>query len=302
MLPWTAESAVTDDLARSLIEDQFPDLAPATIRLLGEGWDNRALLVNDEFVFRFPRRQVGADCLHAETRVLPNLAGRLPLPIPSPEFLGRPGAGYPWEFTGYRRLEGRTACAAALDAKAREKLVEPLAGFLAALHAIDAEAAGRLGAAPARWNRFDMQRKAAHIRDRLEQLLQFGVIDNPAPYLELVADGLTLPPPPAISLAHGDLYVRHLLVDEQLQLCGVIDWGDVHVGHPAADLAIVHAYFPKSAHPAFHRAYGPIAVATWRLARYHALYVATILAVYGHSIDDADLCRESRIMLGNLIA
>src|SRR4051794_29331785 len=59
MPPWTAENAITDDLARTLIEAQFPQLAPVSIRLLGAGWDNSALLINEEFVFRFPRRQPG---------------------------------------------------------------------------------------------------------------------------------------------------------------------------------------------------------------------------------------------------
>ena len=35
---------------------------------------------------------------------------------------------------------------------------------------------------------------------------------------------------------HGDLYSRHLLVDDAGRPCGVIDWGDCHVGDPAVDL------------------------------------------------------------------
>jgi aminoglycoside phosphotransferase (APT) family kinase protein len=40
----------------------------------------------------------------------------------------------------------------------------------------------------------------------------------------------------ATGLAHGDLHVRHLLVDEAGALAGVIDWGEVCRGHPASEL------------------------------------------------------------------
>ena len=69
--------------ARRLIAASFPRLADARIEPLGQGWDNWVYLVAGEFVFRFPRRQLGADCLEAELRVLPNLTG-LPLPISVP--------------------------------------------------------------------------------------------------------------------------------------------------------------------------------------------------------------------------
>lgn len=302
MPPWTAECAVTDELAGSLIETQFPELAPVTIRPMGEGWDHRALLVNDQFMFRFPRRQVGADSLQGEIRVLPGLAPLLPLPIPVPTFIGKPDRGYPWIFAGYRKLEGRTACSVALDDDTRQNLAEPLAQFLVALHAIDVETALRLGALPDSWNRSDLSRKAAHIRDRLDQLLQFGIIRDVAPYLDLVANATTARVPRAMSMVHGDLYVRHLLLDRNLRLSGVIDWGDVHVGDVVTDLAVAHAILPPGAHDQFRRVYGPIDDESWRLARLHALYGTTILAVYGHMTGDADLNRETPIMLGHIVS
>ena len=38
-LPWAAEVVVSEDLARALIEGQFPGLAPADARPLGAGFD-----------------------------------------------------------------------------------------------------------------------------------------------------------------------------------------------------------------------------------------------------------------------
>ena len=75
---WSPEVELTDAAATRMIESQFPDQKPITLQPLGVGWDNTAYRVNSKFVFRFPRRQMGAECLEAEVRVLPALARRLP--------------------------------------------------------------------------------------------------------------------------------------------------------------------------------------------------------------------------------
>ena len=58
MPDWSPELVVDEALARRLIGARFPELRVATMRLLGEGWDSTAWLVDGEWVFRFPRREV----------------------------------------------------------------------------------------------------------------------------------------------------------------------------------------------------------------------------------------------------
>jgi aminoglycoside phosphotransferase (APT) family kinase protein len=77
------------------------------------------------------------------------------------------------------------------------------------------------------------------------------------------------------------LYARHVLLDARLQPCGIIDWGDVHLGDPGIDLAIAHLMLPQSAHAAFRAAYGAIDQRTWLAARYRALYHAIVEIDYG---------------------
>lgn len=59
-----------------------PELRGASIVPLGEGMDNRALLVAGELVFRFPKRAEAARRLEREIALLPHLAPRMNLPIP----------------------------------------------------------------------------------------------------------------------------------------------------------------------------------------------------------------------------
>src|SRR5438046_497684 len=49
--PWQPERDVSPELAAQLINEQFPQLVPARLELLGIGWDNIAFVVNDEYVF-----------------------------------------------------------------------------------------------------------------------------------------------------------------------------------------------------------------------------------------------------------
>jgi len=68
---WKADWAVTSELAKSLVDAYFPSLKPASVREFGAGWDNSVFLVNDSFVFRFPRRRIGVSLLETEIRLLP---------------------------------------------------------------------------------------------------------------------------------------------------------------------------------------------------------------------------------------
>lgn len=260
--------------ARGLIEAQFPQLAAAPVELLGEGWDNFVFLAAGSWVFRFPRRAEAAPLLETELRVLPRIAPALPVRIPVPELRGRPGPLFPWPFAGYRLIEGRTADRAALTQSQRTALAAPLAGFLRVLHALPPLEVG-----PDAIGRLDAHRLRAEIRARLPH--PPGWIDDP------------VRPPRAEALVHGDLHARQLLASGA-RLCGVLDWGDVHLGDRAVDLALAHSFLPPQARDAFRAAYGPTAdEETWRLARLRALHVSAALWTWARQRGDAPLAREA---------
>lgn len=305
--PWSPKHTVPESLARALIEAQFDELAPIRIEPFGVGWDNTAFLVNETFVFRFPRRQIAVEFLEAEIRVLPRIAGRLPLPVPVPTLVGRPEQRFPWPFAGHRMIAGRTACAAGLDDQQRAQSAEPLARFLAALHAIRRDEAISLGAPPDTLGRIDLDKRVPRTRVQLGQIARLGLFEDVGRFDAVVDDVLSAAPEAAddrsadsLSLVHGDLYARHLLVDDYGVLCGVIDWGDVHWGHPAIDLSIAHGFLPPAARDVFRETYGPIGDPTWRLARFRALVHAATVVTYGHEIDDGALVREGLLSLHNI--
>jgi aminoglycoside phosphotransferase (APT) family kinase protein len=300
--PWDAEVMAGLDQARALIQAQFPQLTPLELAPYGEGWDNTAYLVNGTWVFRFPRRQIGADAMENELCILPRLAGRLPLAIPDPVFLGRPAGNYPWSFGGYRRLPGTTACHAALTLDQRLYAASRIGRFLRFVHAFGPEDARNLGADVDRLGRLDASRLLTEGRERLDELQRLGLISSAdSLYRRFEADSAARSPA-GRCLVHGDFYVRHLLVDARYAPCGVIDWGDVHLGDPALDLHVAHSFFPPSTHAAFLSGYGPVDEATWRLARFRGLHIAAAIALYGHHTGDADLEREGLCGLENILS
>lgn len=296
MLPWEAERSISADQAGELISGQFPDLAGLSVEPFGSGWDNTAFLAGGRIVFRFPRKAMAVAFLETEARVLPLLAPRLPLPVPSPRWIGAASERFPWPFAGYERLDGVTACAVDLSDAERVALAPALAAFLRALHAVPPEGLGLPGDT---MKRTDFQRRIPVTVERLRALESLGRIEDGAPWLRILEGGNAPPPERAVPV-HGDLYARHLLVSAERRLCGVIDWGDTHAGDPGLDIGIAFGFLHRAARDAFLRAYGPIDERTQRVARMRAAFHGVAIAWFAHSIGDAGLLREGLFAMRNV--
>jgi aminoglycoside phosphotransferase (APT) family kinase protein len=278
---WAADVEIDATLVARVIREQFPELAARRVEAFGFGWDNAAFLVGGEYVFRFPRRRIAVPLMLRETALLGQIAPHVPLSIPAPVFIGIPSEPFPRPFAGYRSIAGVTACSVTLSDDARAALAEPLARFLRALHAIDPAPLVAAGLPPDEIGRLDGAKRLRLARERLPSLVSAGVAG-----LEPFVAWLAAHPPRPVPVVerrvlHGDLYRRHLVLDDEMRLAGVIDWGDVHLGDPALDIAIAHMLLPAYAHGAFRDAYGTIDDRTWSAARYRAIYHAILEIDYG---------------------
>ena len=298
--PWDPERTVSPELAQELIEAAFSNLTPVRVASLGHGWDNTGYLVNEAIVFRFPRRQSAVSLLNTENQVLPELASRVPLPVPVPKWIGKPSQRFPWPFAGYRILPGRPVLGAGLDDEARWRLAKPLAEFLKALHSIPTADAQVWGIETDSFHRLDIRKFVEKILPRLHDLAERKVIEDLSPLLRIVEEAPASVPNPRI-LLHGDLEAEHLLVDNSHSLTGIIDWGDVQLGHPSLDLAVGWNFFSPEGRQEFFAAYGPIDDETMRLSRLRALWAATIWEAYGRDRRDFDRVSEARSTLRRLL-
>ncbi len=296
--PWLADTELPPRAAAEILAAQFPELAPVSLELFARGWDNIAYLVNDTWVFRFPRREIAVALIHTEAAVLPAIAPRLPLPIPVPSMVGVPSEVFPRPFLGYARLPGTDAARA--EVVDTEALAEPLGRFLAALHAIPAGEASLLGAGPDTLGRLDVAKRAPRLLERLEAAVEAGLIADPAPLARLCAETPRDYAPVARCLVHGDLHPANVLVDASGGPAGVIDWGDVHIGDPAVDLGIAELLLSPSAQARFRAAYGPIPDDVAAIARFKALITAFVLLISAADVGDDAVVRSSQSALERL--
>ncbi len=290
---WTAEYVVDATQAARLIATQFPQLAPVRAVAYGEGFDNTAFLVNDVWVFRFPRRTVAVPPIEAERAALPVIAGLLPLVTPVPEFCGQPSDAYAWPFLGYRELPGHPACRAPLTPEQRAAAAAPLARFLRALHGQPPEVVARAGVGPDPCRRMVLDVMLPRARASFAQLAADRLIPSDAPYRALLD---RVPPdwtPADTVLVHGDFYACHVLVDDTGTPTGVIDWGDVHRGDPAVDLFVVYGFLPPAARDAFWQHYGEVDAPRRRVAQARAASHASMLARYAHDLRDQRLLDDT---------
>jgi aminoglycoside 2''-phosphotransferase len=225
------------------IRAEFPALAFDQAALSDEGDDHRIVILDDAWVFRFPRRREGEDrpaLFRAELSLLARLAEISPIPVPRYEFISAGGG-----FGGYRKIAGepmRPALFAALAPQARTSILDEVAGFLRLLHATPPTAIARAGGEIAReWtgaafhDRWIAERRAA-----VAGLVDAPLLERMDRFYDLLANAGR---PPREVLTHGDLSDDHMLVSPGRDgLAGIIDFSDACLGDPAYDLTFFLSY------------------------------------------------------------
>jgi len=283
---WSPEVVVDEELARALIGDRVPELRAAPLRLLGEGWDSTVWLAADDWVFRFPRREVVVPGFLREVEVLPRLAPELPLPVPLAEVRGEPDERFRWPWGGFRMLPGRELAEAGAGPAVRVRHGRGLGRFLRALHDLDpatVTVAGELlPVDPVR--RADMPFRVARTEEQLERLDGLGLWRPPAGFAAAMDEARSLPEQDKLAVCHGDLHLRHLLVSDAGDLAGVIDWIDVCRADPAIDLLLYWGYLDAAGREAFLAEYGPVDEVSMLRSRVLAVSIWGVLAEYAHAV------------------
>jgi aminoglycoside 2''-phosphotransferase len=219
----------TDDL-RARVQAVFPDIGARDVREIGTGWTADTYDVDGEWVVQFARTNDAATSLRAQIDTLPELVAELSALVPEPVYADREVPSI-----ADRRLEG-----VALDEASDGLWPERLGRFLYDLHLMPPEYVGLRGI------RAKEVREAAAVelesfRARVLPLLEpqeARLFD--ARFTAFLADDELWRFAPC--LLHGDIGPEHVLVSDDGDLVGVLDWEDLSVGDPAGDFAwLLHA-------------------------------------------------------------
>lgn len=290
--PWSPEIAITPLEARGIIEAQFPQLIPVSIAELGKGFDNTVFIVNDVYVFRFPRREIAVQLLNIENQLLPLLVSRLNIAIPEPIFFGHATKDYKWPFTGYHHVKGESP--GVLSNNIRNSSAAPLALFLKELHQFPIEQAEKMGVPYDRFERMNIRKRKEMLVSNITKAADLQLVEEDHAALEWL---YTMKEPQLdtpITLVHGDCHIRNILVNNEGVISGIIDWGDTHLGNPAIDLSIAYSFLPPSGREQFFQLYGEVSEELRIAAKFFAIYVAFILLLYGHDIKDGKLVASAK--------
>ncbi|HWJ63732.1 MAG TPA: aminoglycoside phosphotransferase family protein [Acidimicrobiales bacterium] len=268
----SAEVDIDEELVRSLLAAQHPDLADRPLVELDAGWDNVIYRLGEDLVVRLPRRSLAAPLVLHEQRWLPDLAPRLPLPIPVPLRVGRPSPTYPWHWSVSPWFAGETALhAPPADPDSTARL---LGRFLAALHQ---PAPADAPANPFRG--IPLADRDERTRAWIDQLPDH--VDGPRAHACWRAH-VDLPrwdgPPQWL---HGDLHPHNLVVRDG-EVVAVIDFGDLTGGDPATDLGIAWMLLPPENRPLLRHEVG-VDDATWARGRGWALTLGLAYLANGAS-------------------
>lgn len=268
------EIAPDEALARRLIAAQFPQWAGLSLAPVpSAGTDNAIYRLGHDKVIRLPRVDYAGAQIEKEHACLPRL-GPLPLAIPRPLALGRPGEGFPWPWGVHGWIDGAPATVERLgDVRDAARW---LGAFVSALQACDT-ASGPLAGVANHGRGLPLASRDARTRAAIDALGDAYDVRM----LHATWDAaLALPAfdgTPA--WIHCDLHAGNLLqVDGRLT--AVIDFGLVGVGDPAVDLTPAWAWLPAEARRPFRDAIGPDEAA-WLRGRGWAFSIAVVtLASY----------------------
>jgi aminoglycoside 2''-phosphotransferase len=220
------------------IRAEFPELGFSDAVLNDFGEDHAVVVLDERWVFRFPRSAAAAACAGTERRLLGRLNAVSAVATPRYEHVSQAG-----DFGGYRMIAGQElteAAFAALPHQAQETVLDEIGRFLGVLHTLPAALVARPDGEPtiedAAWFAARYAERRARLAEALGPALLVGADRFYAAFPAAVATT-------AAAVIHHDFSEDHILLDPQRQrLAGVIDFTDAALGDPAFDFTYLWSY------------------------------------------------------------
>jgi aminoglycoside phosphotransferase (APT) family kinase protein len=257
-------------LAHKLIVEQFPEYSHLQITdVEKQGHDNRTYRLGEHMLIRMPTAADYALKVPKEQELLPKLAKCLSVSIPVPIKMGKPSTDYPYPFSIYKWLSGKSINLLTLIDQEKEQFAFDLANFLKELQAItDVEGPG-----PGQHNWWRGDHVSVYDKGAREQIAELTNVIDVARALALWDQACETKWDKKPVWIHGDFAISNILMDGG-KLSAVIDFGGAAVGDPACDLVIAWTYLSGKARETFISKMD-MDPDTWLRARAWALWKAT---------------------------
>ena len=205
----------------NLIKSKF-DLEVASIKLIGEGYDSKAYLINDEYIFKLKISSNKKKGYKKEKAVLDFLNRNLKttIKIPQIEFIHIDNEV---SIMGYKKINGTFLTPdiyKEMNVKQQEILKKDIAKFLKDMHNLDY--------AEIKEYVIDNKQNCLEEYDLLQKKIYNDLTEKEKKYIEKYFERLnnTTIFEDKKCLCHNDFSCNHLLIDNNKKLVGIIDFGD----------------------------------------------------------------------------
>lgn len=230
-------------LIERIIKD-YPRFTDSKIEINENGWSNLVVVVDNTYIFRFPRSQRSMLDLEIERAVLSRLRPEVVNVVDVPYFEFNSKDTTLANYVGYRMIDGSELEAKELknlDDKKITQQAEIIGAFLSVLHSIDdIELMNHIYSVKS----FEVKWKSLYELFLMKASIHFNdfEIEKISQMFEEYLDQLNNLE--KACLIHGDLTHDHILYSNKLdRINGIIDFGDLIIGDPALDFAgLYHSY------------------------------------------------------------
>lgn len=274
--PWTPEYELDEQTVRRAVEEDT-DLELRSVAYLGEGWDFFNWLINEHWVFRFPKRHSDIDSLIHEKRLLQALS--IPIKHPVFEYWVERPKSFHKPYAGYRFLKGNELIGYDEFDIDMESVGRTMGETLHELHQQQLTTP-RVPVDPFGLWKPEIEELLTESLPDLNANTQLAVREAYASYelRERPADQVT---------THNDLSSNHILVNDDEQIYAIIDWADAATANRYVDFAGLWTWGGNRAlaHTFEHYPFEP-SKADLAQIRIHGLSYALEQIAYGNKTGD----------------
>lgn len=203
---------------------------------INKGQNNDVFIINEKYIFRFPKYQEGIDSLLSEVEILKRINNHVTIDIPNPLFYSLDIKEVGSTFVGYKMIRGKLLLRDRfLEIKDKKKISEQLAKFMIELHSKEVKMK-----ASEIISEYDIYSKWLNLYKRVQEKLFIHMRDDAKRKVEKNFEQFLSDFTNNIEcvFVHGDFGPNNILFDEKKEgISGIIDFGESHIGDPAGDFA-----------------------------------------------------------------
>lgn len=231
------------NIAQRLIYEQFPEYKNLIIKEVEEqGHDNRTYRLGNDLLIRLPTDSHYALKVPKEQELLPQLGKYLSINIPTPVKMGKPSKSFPYPFSIYKWLDGKSINLLNLNTQELCVLAYDLAQFLKELQKINLVS----GPKPGQHNWWRGDHISIYSKNAESQIKMLSDFIDTSKALNLLKEACATKWEKDPVWIHGDFAIGNMLAQNN-KLAGIIDFGGMAIGDPACDLVIAWTYLSDDA-------------------------------------------------------